>query len=180
MQSMNRLSYFLWIAFAVAFTWLIHEFAHWAAGTLLGYPMRMSLNSAGLVEGTYASNWHRLVVTAAGPVVTLLQAGIVFALLRKGSSAALYPFLFVPLYMRLMAGGMNLLSPNDEGKLSQALGLGIYTLPILVSLALLVLVIQASRRAGFKARFQAGTVLSTMLFSSILILLDQFLNIRLL
>jgi len=185
MTSKQRLVYFIWVAVAVVFTWLIHEFGHWATGTLLGYPMKMTLNTAGLVEGAFSTTWHRLVVSSAGPVITLIQAGVVFVLLRKRSAAALYPFLFVPFYMRLMAGVINVISLNDEGRVSQALGLGTYTLPALVTLALLVLVIQASRstvlgRPAFKARFQIGTTLAVMLFSSILILADQFLTIRLL
>ncbi len=180
MSSKNRLLYLLWVATAVASTWLIHELAHWAAGTLLGYQMRMTLNSAGLVQGEYHAAWHSLVVSAAGPIITLVQAGVVFVLLRRASSAELYPFVFVPFYMRLLAGAMNLINLNDEGRVSQALGLGTYTLPVLVSLALLAMVIQASRSAAFRTRFQVGTTLTVMLFSSILILLDQFLKIRLL
>ncbi len=172
--------YLFWVALAVAFTWLIHELGHWMAGTLLGYEMKMTLNQAGLVEGGYTPAWHSLVVTAAGPVVTILQACIVFAIFRKTSNVALYPLLFVPFYMRLLAGAINFIHLNDEGKLSLALGVGTYTLPALVSLALLTLVIKASRRAAFRTKFQVGTTLSVMLFSSILILLDQYLKIRLL
>lgn len=180
MSSKQRILYVVWVAAAVAATWLIHEFAHWATGRLLGYPMQMTLNTAGLVEGEYSAAWHRLAVSSAGPVMTLLQAGVVFAFLRKTPDAVFYPFLFVPFYMRLMAGVVNVVNLNDEGRVSQALGLGTYTLPALVSLALLVLVIQASRSAAFKARFQVGTTITVMLFSSLLILADQFLKIRLL
>ncbi|MEM7353538.1 MAG: hypothetical protein AAF657_22260 [Acidobacteriota bacterium] len=172
--------YFAWVAASVALTWLIHELAHWATGTLLGYRMYMTLNSAGLAAGEYEIAWHGLAVSSAGPVITLLQAGVVFLILRKTPIAALYPFLFVPFYMRLLAGALNLIHLNDEGRVGQALGLGTYTIPAIVSLVLLGLVIQASRRAGLEARFQAGTTLAVMFFSSILILLDQFQKIRLL
>ena len=180
MNSKQRFQYLLWVAAAVAATWLLHEFAHWATGTLLGYPMDMTLNTAGLEEGEYRANWHQHLVSMAGPLITLLQAGGVFALLRRTPVPTLYPFLFVPFYMRLLAGVVNVVNLNDEGRVSQALGLGTYTLPILVSLVLLILVVQASRSASFKARFQLGTTLAVMLFSSIVVLADQFFSIRLL
>ena len=143
--------------------------------------MKMTLNTAGVVDGgDYAAEWHGLLVTAAGPLITLLQAGVVFMMLRRSSNAILYPFLFVPFYMRLMAGVMNLMSLNDEGKLSQALGLGTFALPALVTVFLLMQVIVASRAGGFKARLQVGTTLAVMFWSSILILSDQFVGIRLL
>ncbi len=180
MSSKHPVTYALWVAVAVAFTWLIHEFAHWAMGTVFGYEMKMSLNSAGLVSGEYDQEWHGLLVTAAGPILTLIQGCVVFALFRKKPSTPLYPLLFVPFYMRLAAGLMNLISLNDEGRLGQALHLGTYTLPALVSLFLLALVILASRQAGFKAKFQVGTTLTVMFVSSAIILLDQALKIRLL
>jgi hypothetical protein len=180
MSSKHRFLYLAWVAVAVAFTWLIHEFAHWATGTLLGYPMKMTLNSAGLVEGEYNASWHSLAVTCAGPLITLLQAGVVFVLFRKTPNVVLYPLLFVPFYMRMVAGAINFVNLNDEGRVSHALGFGTYTVPALVTLTLLGLVSLASRNAAFKARFQAGTTISVMFWSTILILLDQFLKIRLL
>ncbi len=180
MSAKQGLATVAWAAVAVTFTWLLHEFAHWATGTFLGYPMQMTLNTAGLVDGEYRATWHRLAVSSAGPLITLLQAGLVFALLRKTPSKVLYLFLFVPFLMRLMAGVINVINLNDEGRVSQALGLGVYTLPALVTFTLLVMVARASRRAGFEARFQAMTTLAVMVFATLLIMADQLLTIRVL
>ncbi len=38
-------------AFVVAFTFAVHEGAHWAMGEALGYDMWVRVNSAGLASG---------------------------------------------------------------------------------------------------------------------------------
>ncbi|WP_420317911.1 hypothetical protein [Ekhidna sp.] len=98
----------------------------------------------------------------------------------KRPNQHLFPFLFVPFYFRLLASGMNFINLNDEGKVSAALGIGTFTIPIIVSLFLFVLVYNATRKLYFKQSFIAWTTLITMLFSSILILSDQAYNFRIL
>lgn len=169
------LGYVCLVAAAVLFTFAVHELAHWAVGTWLGNEMRMTLNSAYPVARAYKEPWHSTIVSLAGPVVTLLQASATFLLLRSGRHRWLYPFLLTPLVMRLLAGTMNVVNPNDEGRISQTLGLGLYTIPLLVCALLAYLVYRVSRRHGFTAGFNTASTVLVVGFSSVLILVDQML-----
>lgn len=165
---------------AVGVTWLLHEFAHWTAGEALGNSMVMTLNGCYPKNGQYAEAWHRTVVTLAGPLITLLQAIIFYFLLRIGASNSLFPFLLACLYMRSLAGVMNFINLNDEGRVSNEFGLGVFTLPIIIFVILLYLVYDIKKRKGYSGNSILVTTLLIMLYSSILILSDQFLKILIL
>ena len=163
---------------AVFITFLLHELSHWIAGELLGYKMTMTLNSVSLAEGKYLKTWHETIVSAAGPVFTILQASTFYIIMRQNKDFLLYPFLFAPLYMRVLAGVMNFINLNDEGRISNTLGIGTFTLSILVCMLLLFFVFKISKKYNYTLKFQVTNLLLTMLFSSILILADQFLHFK--
>ena len=169
----RHLTYAVTVAVAVFFTFAIHEGAHWLAGELLGNDMKMTLNSAYPSSGAYLEPWHWNWISAAGPLITLLQAIAVFLLMRTRSAAALYPFLLTPAVMRVMAMCMNVIKPQDEGRISQSLGIGTFTLPLVVCAALAYLTILASRRAGYSTRFNVASIVLIVAFSSVLILASQ-------
>lgn len=176
-QSRPRLAPFLLaLVPASLLTALFHELGHWLAGTGLGNEMTMSLNAARPVDG-YRAEWHAWVVTAAGPAITLLQAAVVWHLTRRRpGSPWLFAFLLTPLVYRAMAMAMNVLHPNDEGRLSRDLGLGLYTLPALVCALLLWLVVDASRRDGLGWRRPLiGALVAAHLLGAV-ILLDEVLS----
>ncbi|WKD86974.1 hypothetical protein KCTC32516_02354 [Polaribacter huanghezhanensis] len=171
--------YVLAIIIAVIFTWSIHEFAHWLTSELLGYKASMSINGTSLVNGQNPTDWHTLFISASGPIVTFLQGFIVFIILKTQNwNKYLYAFLFTAFYMRLLAGLMNFINPNDEGRISAFLGIGFFTLPILVSSLLFFMIYKISKKYSLNWRFQLGTYLIVMFASSFLILYDQFLGIR--
>jgi hypothetical protein len=165
---------------AVGVTWLLHEFAHWTTGEVLGNNMVMTLNTCYPKNGQYLEIWHGTVVTLGGPLITLLQAIIFYFLLRAGASNSLFPFLLVCLYMRSLAGVMNFINLNDEGRISSELGLGLFTFPIIIFVVLLYLVLDIKKRRGYSGNAILVTTLFIMLYSSILILSDQFLKILIL
>lgn len=172
--------YFCTAVLAVLITWILHEFAHWITSESLGYETVMTLNATSPVKGQNISEWHRFLISAAGPLVTIFQAVAVFIFLRNSWSKHLYLFLFVAFYMRLLAGGMNIISPNDEGRISEYLGLGLYTLPLFVSTLLLYLMYSTSKRYRLDRKFQMFTLFTIMILSSVIILVDQFFSIPLL
>jgi len=174
---MNDFKYVLTTMIAVTFTWTLHEFTHWVTGGLLGNGMIMTLNTCYSKSGQYIENWHSTVISAAGPIVTLIQAIIFYYLLKAKSGKSLFPFLLTCLYMRLLAGIMNFINPNDEARISLDLGLGTFTLSILVVGFLFYLTYDISKIRGFKAKLIVTTTLLIMLFSSILILSDQALKV---
>ena len=177
-QKINLL-YLLNIAGVVLFTWLIHEFAHWVTYKSLGYDAFMRLNSAGLASGKLHQELDTILAAAAGPVITLIQAAIVYQLLmNKGWNKYIYPILFTAFYMRLVAGMLNIINLNDEGEISEYLNLGTFTIPVMLSGLLFFMVNRISNRYTIRWGFQGITLLFIINFSSILILSDQFYKIR--
>jgi high-affinity Fe2+/Pb2+ permease len=175
------LRYILAIIIAVIFTWIIHEFAHWLTSELLGYDTIMRLNGTSSTNGENPTDWHKIFISASGPIITILQGLIVFIILKSRNwNKYLYAFLFTAFYMRLLAGLMNLINPNDEGRISAFLEIGTFTLPIIVSGLLFFMVYKISKKYNLNWKFQLSTTLIVMVASSILILSDQFLVIRIL
>jgi hypothetical protein len=62
------------------------------------------------------------------------------------SSAAAWVFLFWAAFMRFMATVISLFNANDEARISEWLGWGMWTLPVIVTGALFVLLAIGSRR----------------------------------
>lgn len=136
--------FFLLIIVTLA-TYVLHEGAHWAAGELLGYDMWVNINSAGLVSGTYKADWHSIIVSLAGPLVTILQAIIAFVILKKHRKFVLFAIIFAAFMMRFCAMMMSVFNANDEAKVSEWLGLGPWTLYGFVVIGLLLLTIKAGQ-----------------------------------
>lgn len=178
----NRVAakYVLITLLAVLLSWVLHESAHWLTGVALGNEMTMTLNASFPTARKYNRDADALLVSAAGPLFTLLQAVVVFTVMRNRSAKLLYPFLFTCLYMRLLAMGLSFINPNDEARISRDLGIGMFTLPLIVSAFLFFLVWLISKQYGFNKKFNAINVGLVMLFSSILVLVDQALHVRIL
>ncbi len=172
--------YVLICCIAMLLSFVLHELAHWVAGQALGNDMALRLNSVYPVSGEYAQPQHYTMVSAAGPLFTLLQAILFWLILRQVDRPALYPFLLTPLYMRMLATVMSLMNPNDEARISNELGLGTFTLPIIVCCFLFYIIADVNMRRHWRARFTWLTLALIVASSSMLILADQFLRIRLL
>lgn len=164
---------------AVIFTWIIHEFAHWLTSELFGYDTIMKLNATSFGGEENPTDLHKNIISASGPIVTIIQGFIAFLILKSRNwNKYLYPFLFTAFYMRLLAGLMNFINPNDEGRISAFLEIGTFTLPIIVSGILFLMVYKISRKYKLNWKFQFWTTIIIMVASSILILSDQFIGIR--
>ena len=174
------IKYIVITLFAVAATWILHEFAHWATGELLGNNMAMTLNGGYPIIGEYKEGWHKMAVDIAGPAITIIEALIAWLLIKNKNLIMLFSFLTTCFYMRLLAAGMNAINLNDEGRISNELGLGTFTIPILVSAFLFILMYDVSKSKHLTAKFITITFLLIMVFSSILILTDQALKVRVL
>lgn len=134
--------FYLWLVLATFATFLIHESAHWLMGTALGYTMTFHLN--GVVATTAMQPAHKALVDAAGPMITILQAVVAYVLVLRSRQIVAYAFLYIAAFMRLLATAISLIHLNDEARLSQWLGLGTWTLPLLVTAALVFLAWRAS------------------------------------
>ena len=138
MNTSINIKYILITAIAVISSFFFHELAHFITGKILGYEMGISLNSAFLLEGEYQSEWHQQLISAAGPIFTILQAILIFYCIQKTNNRYWYPFLFFAFYFRVLATVISIFNPNDEARISAWLGLGYWILPLLVSFSLLI------------------------------------------
>ncbi|MGL6289612.1 MAG: hypothetical protein ACRC2H_02880 [Silanimonas sp.] len=133
-------------------TFLVHEFAHWLAGVMLGHEMVATLNSVTPLGPV--STRDQLLITAAGPLVTVGQALVGFWLVQRSRSRLGFALVYMAFFMRLLATGISVIHPNDEATISQLLGLGTWTVPVVVVAALLGLLVIASRTLRLKLRDQ--------------------------
>ncbi len=131
-------------------TFLVHESAHWLAGAALGHDMVATLNS---VRSTGpVSVRDQMLITAAGPIITIGQALIGFWLVARSRSPLGFALLYSACFMRVLAAGISVVQPNDEAKISLVLGLGPWAVPLIVVVGLMGLVVTASRRLRLTAR----------------------------
>lgn len=173
------IKYILTGIFIVIFTWIIHEFGHWLTSELLGYETLMRLNGTSPISGENPTDLHKTIISASGPIVTIIQGLIAFVLLKQRNwNKSVYLVLFAAFYMRLLAGLMNFINPNDEGRIGAFLEIGTFTLPIIVSGLLFFMVHKTSKKYKINWKFQLWTTIVVMATSSILILSDQFFGIR--
>lgn len=145
MQRMRTGWGFYGLVFIAGFvTFALHEGGHWLAAVLLGHEAYFGLNSAG-ARGTVGTVDH-MIISAVGPAVTAVQALVALWLVQARASAAAWIFLFQAAFMRFMATVISLFNPNDEARISEWLGWGMWTLPVLVTVALLGLLAVGSLR----------------------------------
>ncbi|WP_179018720.1 hypothetical protein [Winogradskyella forsetii] len=161
---------------AVFLTFFFHEAAHFIMGKALGYDMWFSMNAVGLNEvQNYSKEWHGQLVAIAGPVVTILQAIVFFMIIKKTRKIKWYPFVFIAALMRLFAALISgFINPNDEARVSEWLGIGKMTLPIIVSLSLIYLVINISKSLNIKWKFNIATYIVMSLGITSVVFLNQY------
>lgn len=151
MQRMRTGWSFYGLVFVAGFvTFAVHEGGHWLAATLLGHEAYFGLNSAGARGAVGVTD--QMIVSAAGPAVTVAQGLIALWLVQTRASAAAWVFLFWAAFMRFMATAVSLFHANDEARISDWLGWGMWTLPVLVTVALVALLAIGTvrLRAGWK------------------------------
>jgi hypothetical protein len=151
--------YGMFAVIAVA-TFLIHEAAHWLMGAALGYEVSYGINS--VIPGSAMTASDHILMSAAGPAVTILIALAAFAVVMRRQSLTAYAILYFALFMRVIAAGVSVFNLNDEARISDMLGWGPWALPAVVILALLTLTIIASRhlRLSWKLNVLAYVVSS--------------------
>ena len=160
----------LWFIPAAIVTWGIHEVTHWATGELLGYEMWITFNQAGPVIGSYESTFDNIIVAISGPVITLIQAIVALALIKRLSQPRIYSFLFMAFYIRFIAMGISFVShPNDEAAVSILMGLPMWVIPTIFVTILFVLTFIGSKQlgVGWKGNLVSYVMASIMALSLI-------------
>jgi len=166
---------FYGLVFVAGFiTFALHEGGHWLAANLLGYEPFFSLNSAG--TRSVVTPAQHAIISAAGPAVTMVQALIALALVQMRASPAAWIFLFWAAFMRFMATVISLFHPNDEARISEWLGWGMWTLPLIVTAVLLLLLVIGSRRLSVSWKTLALTWVTASIAVSAVVGLDLIMS----
>jgi len=166
---------FYLLLFVVAFvSFVLHEGTHWLAGVALGHDMVVSLNGSHATTAVPALD--AMLISAAGPVVTLIQGILALVLVRMFNSVAAYGFVFFAAFMRLMAAGVSLMNPNDEARISLYFGLGSWTLPLLMVAVLGIMTVIGSRHLRLSWQTNALAWLTSSVAVSAIVGLDMMLT----
>ena len=179
MKFSDSLKYFGILIIATFLTFFFHEMSHWIAYELLGYEAGFTLNGASVKDSSIQlPKLHRMITSAAGPLFTIIQAIVVYLILKKNKNIFLYPFLFLPFIMRLGAAWANRFQPNDEGRISLDLGLNLYFVSSIVVLLLFFLVAKISKKNKISILFNSITFIISILLLFALVFIDSKYKIR--
>ncbi|HSD63464.1 MAG TPA: hypothetical protein VLB50_06680 [Ignavibacteriaceae bacterium] len=160
--------YLLFIPVAY-FSYLFHEFGHWVVGEFLGNDMIYSLNYVWPKEGHYLNESHDLYVSIGGPAFTILLAVISLLVLEKYSTIYVYPVLFFQFVLRLFSLVFGGFLRQDEARISLIMGIGTYTIGIIVLLILLLIVLRASYKLKIDLR-QNGYFFTVSILCQLLVI----------
>jgi hypothetical protein len=176
MNKDNSISYkyIVLTGISVILTWLLHEFSHWSMGSLLGNKMIMTLNQSFPVSGEYKEDWHYQLISAAGPIVTIMEAVVIYLIMKHRHKAILYSTLFACFMCRFGATLLTFRNPNDEARISQYFGFGTFTLPVIVTLFLLILLVATSLKYKFSLRFIVLNFFLVTFFISCIVAADKY------
>lgn len=172
--------YISFVFIAVFLSFELHELCHYITGEALGYKMAWTLNSCYPLSGRFEQAWHYTAVSAAGPVFTILQCLLFYFLLCRKNNYYLYPFLLSAFFLRFSAMIISFFNPNDEARISRYFGLGLFTLPVIVSIFLFYFVWKINRQYKYSSRFNFFSIFTMLFFYAAIILLDKRFHIRIL
>ncbi len=167
-------SFYGWLLLAGIVTFLIHEGAHWMAGAAFGAEMKFGMNAVTFLSPL--APWQKAITDAAGPLVTILQALIAYSLILRHKAHVAFAFLYLAAFMRVIAGFISLFMPNDEARLSAFLGLGMWTLPLLVGAILLLMFWNASKHLKLTWKDQLLCYLATSAIIGLFVGLDRIVR----
>lgn len=146
-----EIRFYMALLIAALLTFVLHEAAHALAGMAMGHDMQIGLNSVSARGGAAMAARDAFLVTAAGPLATVLQAVIAWLVIARGKigrsgAGVAYAFLFAAWFMRFAAAFVSLFHPNDEARLGLMLGWNMWLLPGAMVITLLALTWAGARR----------------------------------
>lgn len=169
MKKLTVIRLILILLLAAYVSYLFHEFGHWLVGTLLGNEMAISLNGSWPESGNFLEESHSLYFSIGGPGFTILQAVIALLIIEKFKTLIAYPFLIFPLIFRVFSLTLGGFSVQDEAGISAMLGLGRYTVALIVCSILLGLVWKGSRVLKLNGMAVGGFIFCSIVFNLMVI-----------
>lgn len=174
MPSMTlKTPFYAWLFLVFLVTNIVHECAHWLVGAAFGQEMVFTLNAI-RISSTMVP-WQKALMDIAGPLVTICQAVIAYVIVMRSGSHKAFAFLYAAMFMRLVAGIVTVVNPNDEARVSMFLDLGMWTLPVLVPAGLIALVVIAHRRLQLGWKDQLLCYLAGSVAVSLIVGIDRVL-----
>ena len=126
------------------FSMFFHELGHWIVGELLGNDMALKLNGASPKSGHYVDSNHVLYITSGGPIFTIILTMIFWFVIEKHKIMYAYAVVFFSFLFRLFPQVLKF-DFQDEAKVSVLLGIGKYTIPVIVLVLLFLITWRAGR-----------------------------------
>jgi hypothetical protein len=173
---MQALKYAIVTCAAVVTTFVIRQFAYWDIGQFLGYDMIMTLHHVRPVQGSYDVPWHDTLVSIMGPAVTVAQASLVFALIKRNHSKNLYPLLPACFSVEWLAGVLNLTRLSGMRAVSLVPGFLLLTLPVILLMVHAFFVYKTTLREHYEDKFILPVYFYAVLFSSAWVLFHCHLS----
>lgn len=170
----NKLSLkFMLLFIPVAFaSYLFHEFGHWFVGEIFGNNMGYSLNNVWPLSGHYINASHEVYVSSGGPAFTMLLSLIFLLMIEKFKNMYAYAFVFFQWFIRFFALVFGGFGQQDEARISAILGLGTYTIAIIVVSILFLMVLRASH--VLRINLQKNSYVFTMSTICILLVIGTY------
>jgi hypothetical protein len=163
--------YLLFIPVAYV-SYLFHEFGHWIVGEVLGNNMMFSLNYVWPKNGHYIDASHEVLVLIGGPAFTILLAVISLLIIEKYSTIYAYPLVIFQMVLRFFSLIFSGFYKQDEARISSLLGLGTYTVGIIVLIVLFLIVLRASYK--LKIDFQYNSCFFTVSILCLLMVIATY------
>lgn len=165
------------LLFPIAFAHnYFHEFGHWLVGKLLGYDMGIKLNWVWPRQGHYNTDLHSAYVGMGGPAFSIIFALIFLLVIEKVKTIYAYPLVFYPLFARFFSLFIGQFSAQDEAGIAASLGLGTYTVAVIVLSLLLLIVLRAAYKLKIGIKYNALLFMLCFVVKSIEIRIIELIN----
>ena len=139
--SLKFMLLFIPVAYA---SYLFHEFGHWIIGEALGNNMVYTLNNVRPQSGHFIDASHEVYSSIGGPAFTIFLSLLFLLIIEKYKTKYAYPFVFFQMFCRFFALVFGGFGQQDEARISAILGMGKYTVAIIILLILFLIVLRAS------------------------------------
>ena len=153
------------------FSFFFHELGHWIIGEILGNDMAFRLNGVSPKSGQYLEH-TRVYLLCGGVGFTLLLTTVFWYIIEKYKVILAYPVVFFNFFFRVSPQIM--FDQQDEAKISALLGIGKYTVTILVIFSLLFITWRACRVLKLNYKDNILCVIASII-STILVVLTDYL-----
>lgn len=138
--------------------------------------MRLTLNTATpIIDKDYSTIQHFIMIKGAGPAITVGQAIIFWLIVMRTGYVRLFPFLYLPFFMRALAFLVSFFFPNDEARIAIELGLPFWSFPLFVTCFLALITVSVARQQNIDIISLCAITVVSFVAALMVIFLDGIL-----